>query len=59
VTGSIGVGVFRSSDASNPIVLALGQTLPDSDITLTQIGGQTAAFTLGDTTHVLTLDLRR
>jgi len=59
VVGSVGVGVFRVAGTTAPIVLALGQTLPDTEIVLTDLRGQTAEFTLGDTTHVLTLDLRR
>jgi hypothetical protein len=59
VVGSVGVGVFRVAGTTAPIVLALGQTLPDTEIVLTALRGQTAEFTLGDTTHVLTLDLRR
>ncbi len=59
VVGSVGVGVFRINGTSSPIVLALGQPLPDTDIVLTDLRGQAAQFTLGDTTHVLNLDLRR
>ncbi|MDZ7707456.1 MAG: hypothetical protein U5J97_06095 [Trueperaceae bacterium] len=59
VVGSVGVGVFRVNGTSSPIVLALGQPLPDTDIVLTDLRGQAAQFTLGDTTHVLNLDLRR
>lgn len=59
VVGSVGVGVFRVAGTTAPIVLALGQSLPDTEIVLTDLRGQTAEFTLGDTTHVLTLDLRR
>ena len=59
VVGSVGVGVFRMGGSSTPIVLALGQPLPDTEIVLTDLRGQAAQFTLGDTTHVLNLDLRR
>jgi len=59
VVGSVGVGVFRLGGSTTPIVLALGQPLPDTDIVLTDLRGQAAQFTLGDTTHVLNLDLRR
>lgn len=59
VVGSVGVGVFRINGTGSPIVLALGQPLPDTDIVLTDLRGQAAQFTLGDTTHVLNLDLRR
>jgi len=59
VVGSVSVGVFRLSGSTAPIVLALGQQLPDTAIVLTDLRGQAAEFTLGDTTHVLNLDLRR
>lgn len=59
VVGSVGVGVFRVAGTSAPVVLALGQPLPDSDIVLTNLRGQAAEFTLGDTSQVLNLDLRR
>ena len=59
VVGSVGVGVFRIDGTGSPIVLALGQPLPDTDIVLTDLRGQAAQFTLDDTTHVLNLDLRR
>lgn len=59
VVGSVGVGVFRVSGASAPIILALGQSLPDTEIVLTDLRGRAAEFTLDDTTHVLSLDLRR
>lgn len=59
VVGSVGVGVFRVDGTTAPIVLALGQPLPDTEIVLTDLRGQAAEFTLQDTTHVLTLDLRR
>ena len=59
VVGSVGVGVFRVDGTASPIVLALGQSLPDTEIVLTDLRGQAAEFTLDDTTHVLTLDLRR
>ena len=59
VVGSVGVGVFRMAGESAPVVLALGQSLPGSDIVLADVGGTTATFALGDATHVLTLDPRR
>ena len=59
VLGSVGVGVFRTSDRERPVVLALGQTLPETEIVLTDLRGQSAEFTLGDTSHLLHLDLRR
>ncbi|MDR9391460.1 MAG: hypothetical protein RI554_05465 [Trueperaceae bacterium] len=59
VVGSVGVGVFRMAGDPAPVVLALGQSLPGSDIVLADVGGRTATFALGDATHVLTLDPRR
>ncbi|MEX2502141.1 MAG: hypothetical protein WD336_07180 [Trueperaceae bacterium] len=59
VLGSVGVGVFRAAELERPLVLALGQSLPETEIVLTDLQGQSAEFTLGDTTHILTLDLRR
>jgi hypothetical protein len=59
VLGAVGVGVFRSSSGSTPLVLALGQKLPNTDIVLTNLKGQQAEFTQGDDTQALILDLRR
>jgi hypothetical protein len=57
--GPVSVGVFRSARTPTPIVVALGQTLPDSEIVLTDLRGQQAELTLGDTSRILVLDLRR
>lgn len=59
VLGPVGVGVFRSDLDANPVVVALGQTLPDTEIVLTDLRGQQAELRLGDSTQILTLDLRR
>lgn len=59
VLGPVSVGVFRSQVDPAPIVVALGQTLPNTDIVLTDLRGMQAELTLGDTTQILTLDLRR
>jgi hypothetical protein len=59
VLGPVGVGVFRSSLDATPQVVAIGQTLPDTDIVLTDLRGQQAELTLDDTTQILVLDLRR
>jgi len=59
VLGPVSVGVFRSAINSTPIVISLGQTLPDTEIVLTDLKGQQAELTLDDTTQTLTLDLRR
>ena len=59
VRSSISVGVFTSPLHTTPVVVSLGQTLPDTDIVLTDLRGQQAEFTLGDMTQVLTLNLGR
>jgi hypothetical protein len=59
VLGTVAVGVFRSADAAMPLVVSLGQTLPETDIVLTDLTGLKAEFTLADSTQVLSLDLRR
>lgn len=59
VLGPLSVGVFRSNLYGNPVVLTLGQTLPDTDILLTDLRGYEARFSLGDRTQTLALDLRR
>lgn len=55
--GSVTVGVFRSNLALGPVVLAVGQTFPETDITLTRLTTTEAEFTLGAETRVLTLNL--
>jgi len=40
-------------------VLALGKNLPETEITLTDLSGQQAEFTLADSTQSSTLDLGR
>jgi hypothetical protein len=57
--GPVSVGVFRSTKSATPVVVALGQTLPESEIVLTDLRGQQAELTLGDTSRILVLDLRR
>lgn len=59
VLGPLSVGVFRSNLYPQPVVVTLGQTLPDSDILLSDLRGYEARFTLGDNTQVLSLDTRR
>lgn len=59
VLGPLSVGVFRSSIYSTPVVLTLGQPLPDTDIILSDLRGYEARFTQGDRTQTLSLDLRR
>jgi hypothetical protein len=57
--GPVSVGVFRSNANTTPVVVAIGQTLPDTEIVLTDLRGQQAELTLGDTSQILVLDLRR
>ena len=59
VLGPLSVGVFRSNLYGSPVVLTLGQTLPDTDILLSDLRGYEARFSLGDRTQTLALDLRR
>jgi len=59
VLGPVSQGVFRSTTSPRPVVVALGQTLPGTDITLTDLRGQQAEFTLADASQFLTLELRR
>lgn len=59
VIGPVSVGVFRSSLTSAPVVISLGQALPDTSIVLTDLRGQQAQLGLGDSTQTLTLELRR
>ncbi|MFN2321883.1 MAG: hypothetical protein ABR510_02855 [Trueperaceae bacterium] len=59
VLGPVGIGVFRSDLDMDPVVVALGQTLPETEIVLTDLRGQQAELRLGDSTQILTLDLRR
>lgn len=59
VLGPVSQGVFRSSSEARPVVVGLGQALPDTDITLTDLRGQQAEFTLADASQFLTLELRR
>lgn len=59
VLGPLSVGVFRSNLYGSPVVLTLGQTLPETDILLTDLRGYEARFSLGDRTQTLALDLRR
>ncbi len=59
VLGPVSQGVFRSSLSPRPMVIGLGQALPDTEITLTDLRGQQAEFKLADASQFLTLDLRR
>ena len=59
VRGPVQVGVFRSAGSQTPLVVSLGQNLPDTDIVLTDLTGMKAEFTQADITQVLSLDLRR
>lgn len=59
VLGPISHGVFKLGSEPRPLVLALGKNLPETEITLTDLSGQQAEFTLADSTQSLTLDLGR
>ncbi len=59
VLGPLSVGVFRSTQFTQPVVLTLGQSLPETDILLADLRGYEAKFSLNDRTQVLSLDLRR
>jgi len=59
VLGPLSVGVFRSNLYQQPAVVMLGQTLPDSEILLSDLRGYEARFTLGQNTQVLSLETRR
>lgn len=57
--GPLSVGVFRAKQYDQPVVLTLGQALPDTEIVLADLRGYEAKFSLGDNTQVLSLDIRR
>jgi len=59
VLGPIGVGVFRSNLTLAPVVVALGQPLPNTDIVLKGLRGQEAVFSQGNHSETLVLNLRR
>lgn len=59
VVGPIGVGLFRSLEHDAPMIVTLGQKLPDTDIVLTDLRGQQAELMLDDIKQILTLDIRR
>ena len=59
VLGPVSVGVFRANDDPTPHVVALGQTLPNTEIVLTDLRGQQAELTLDDLSQILILDIRR
>ena len=58
VIGPVGVGVFRSKLTSTPVLVSLGQTLPDTEIVLTSLQGKQAEFTQNGNKQILILDLR-
>ncbi|MBW7917611.1 MAG: hypothetical protein H3C53_13140 [Trueperaceae bacterium] len=57
--GPLSVGVFRAKQYDQPVVLTLGQALPDTEIVLADLRGYEAKFSLGNNTQVLSLDIRR
>ena len=59
VLGPVSVGVFRAANRTNPIVVALGSSLPDTDIVLTDLTGSQAQFSQDEAQQILSLNLRR
>jgi len=59
VLGPVSVGVFRSDQYTAPVVVSLGQDLPQTKITLTDLRGHEAVFSYQEATQSLSLDLRR
>ncbi|HKI57695.1 MAG TPA: hypothetical protein VKA00_00575 [Trueperaceae bacterium] len=59
VLGPVSVGVFRSDQYPAPVVVSLGQVLPKTKITLTDLRGHEAVFSYQNSTQSLSLDLRR
>ena len=59
VLGPVSVGVFRTNGDPVPQVVALGQTLPNTEIVLTDLRGQQAELMLDDLRQTLILDIRR
>ncbi len=59
VLGPLSVGVFRSNLFQQPVVVTLGQTLPETEIVLADLRGYEAKFSLGTHSQVLSLDTRR
>lgn len=57
--GPVSVGIFRSLKSANPVVVTLGQTLPETEFVLTSLQGKEAEFSYGQEKQLLTLDLRR
>ena len=58
VLGPVSVGIFRSANAPAPFLVPLGQTLPNTDIVLTDLTGQSAELSRNDDSQLLIL-LRR
>ena len=59
VLGPVSVGIFRSANAPAPFLVPLGQTLPNTDIVLTDLTGQSAELSRNSDSQLLTLDSRR
>lgn len=57
VRGVVSVGMFRTS--AQAITITLGQTIPQTDIVLTDLQNNQAEFTQGQDKVILNLDLRR
>ena len=58
VLGPVSVGIFRSANAAAPFLVPLGQSIPDTDIVLTDLTGQQAELSQGDTSQLLILNRR-
>jgi len=59
VVGSSSVAVLRHNGTDAPVMVEVGDELPDTSIRLLDLRDQQATFQLGNYTEVLTLDLRR
>lgn len=59
VMGPVGVGIFRSAERTSPFTVPLGQTLPETDIVLTDLQGQQAELSQNGDREILILESRR
>jgi hypothetical protein len=53
---STGTGIFRVGDSTRPILLAVGQRLPGTGLTLSSLDARSAEFTEDDVRHRLLLN---
>lgn len=49
---STGTGVFRTQEHDGPILLAVGEALPGSEVVLVELTPDAAAFAYGERTDV-------